>query len=454
MSNATLSSYNPATGEFVGDVPVTPVSEIPAVVAHARTACSKWGALSHAQRKELLLPFGERLRDQQEELAALLTAEMGKPLSDALGEVKRASKPFAEYLDEIEAALATEMIEDKYVRSEVSCEPYGVCVAISPWNFPLYMPHWMVIPALMAGNAVILKPSEETPLIAQAYVDILQDLLPDGVVTIVHGDEEQGKALVSSHVDLISFTGSREAGKHIMAAAAKGLKRVILELGGKDPLVVLEDADLEKAAEYATFNGFRNAGQVCVSTERVYVDSALYEDFLVQLQKNVEKLVVGNGADEGVTIGPLIHEKQREHVVAQINNAVEQGATVVGDLHAYSERFLAPLVVTGVSHDMDIMRQETFGPVLCVMPFDSVDQAIELANDTPFGLGAAVYGRDVQRATEVAKQIDAGMVGVNQGVYGAKGCPWVGAKESGIGFHSGPRGHRQFAQVKVISLPK
>jgi acyl-CoA reductase-like NAD-dependent aldehyde dehydrogenase len=226
---------------------------------------------------------------------------------------------------------------------------------------------------------------------------------------------------------------------------------VILELGGKDPLIVLKDADIDLAAAFAVRNSFRNAGQVCVSTERIYVDASIRDEFLRALTAKTAALKQGDPCAPDTTVGPMVNARQKAKVVAQINEAIARGATVLAGGDAREGNFVAPTILANVTHRMEIMCEETFGPVACVQAFANVDEAVHLANDTPFGLGAAVFGRDLANATAVAQRIEAGMVGINQGCGGAEGCPWVGAKESGYGFHSGPEGHRQFAQVRVIS---
>jgi len=449
-----LASIDPATGEVVGTVPVTPVESIPRLVFQAREAQRGWGALTHAQRADILRPAAARLKAEARRLGELASREMGKPLPEAVGEANYCADDFASELDGIVAALADITREDTRVTSILRHAPLGVCAAITPWNFPILMPHQSVLPALVAGNAVLLKPSEETTLVALEYARILNEFLPAGVLTPVFGDGVQGRALVLADVNLIVFTGSRETGKRILGDAGPGLKRVILELGGKDPLVVLDDADLDQAAAFAVRNSFRNAGQVCVSTERIYVDARIREDFLRKMVERTGALRQGDPRGEGVNVGPMVNARQKAKVVAQIDQAIAAGATVLAGGEPREGNFVAPTILADVDHTMEIMREETFGPVACVQTFASIDEAVRLANDTPFGLGAAVFGRDVARAGEVAERIHAGMVGINQGCGGADGCPWVGVKESGYGFHSGPEGHRQFAQVRVISRLK
>ncbi|MCH8210433.1 MAG: aldehyde dehydrogenase, partial [Planctomycetes bacterium] len=357
-------------------------------------------------------------------------------------------------LREITEALEPDQLDDEKVTSTIYHDPFGVCAGITPWNFPLMMPHETVIPALMAGNTVVLKPSEETPLIAQAYVDLLNEFLPADVLQIIHGADDQGKALVQSDVDMIAFTGSRATGKHILGSASASLKRVILELGGKDPLVVLDDADIKAAAKFAVDNSFRNAGQVCVSTERIYVDEKIADAFEREVVQLAGDLKTGDGMEENVNVGPMINDTQRDHVLTQIRAAVNQGAHVAFGGADHPEHFILPTVLTNVTHDMDIMRDETFGPVACIERFADADEAVRLANDTPYGLGAVVFGGDQQRTAEVARRLDAGMIGINKGCGGASGSPWVGAKQSGFGYHSGKAGHRQFTQPRVVSARK
>ncbi len=451
---ATLKSINPATGEVVGEVPVATAAEIEAVVVRARAAQPAWGALGLEKRAERVAELGAKLVSRADELGLLLTQEMGKPLPEGIGEVKHCGDKLGETLQEIVEALRPEVVQDDTAISTIHHDPFGVCAAITPWNFPLAMPHWTVIPALVAGNTVVVKPSEETPLIAQAYVDLLSESLPDGVLQIVHGADEAGKALVAADVNLIVFTGSRNAGRHILGAASDGLKRVILELGGKDPLIVLADADVTEAARFAVRNSFRNAGQVCVSTERIYVADSIADRFEQAVIKLTAEQKVGDGVEPGVTVGPMINTRQRDHVLAQIDDAVARGAKVIAGGEGHHDGFVMPTVLGGVTHDMDIMRTETFGPVACIARFHDVDEAVALANDTPYGLGAAVFGGCIEQANEVARRLDAGMVGINKGCGGAAGTPWVGAKQSGYGYHSGREGHRQFTQSRVVTVPK
>jgi succinate-semialdehyde dehydrogenase/glutarate-semialdehyde dehydrogenase len=447
----TLDSLNPLNGEVVGTVPVTPADDIPGIVARARAAQPAWAALGTPRRAEILAEAADRFKVRAEEHARLITREMGKPIRESLGEARGLGAGMEAELEEIVEALEPERVESPQLRSVIHRDPLGVCAAITPWNFPMAMPNWMILPALAAGNTVVFKPSEETPLCGQAYADTMGEGLPENVLITIHGADEQGKALVQSEVDLIAFTGSREVGKHILSSAGVDLKRVILELGGKDPLIVLDDADLAEAARFAAWNGFRNAGQVCVSTERIFVQDGVADQFMELLVKEAGTAVVGDGLEKETTLGPMVNARQREHVLEQLQEAVRAGAKVLAGGGSRSEVFIEPTILADVPEDLGITTDETFGPVVCVTRVASEVEAVEKANASPFGLGAVVFGRDPGRSEAVARRLNAGMVGINRACGGAPGTPWVGARESGYGFHKGRDGHRQFTQARVVS---
>ena len=447
----TLESINPATGEVVGSVPVTPVDEIPGVVAKARDAQPAWNALGLEGRLELMRPIADRLIEEAPEIGKLITTEMGKSTPEAQGETSYGASQFASELVSAFEAFQPEEIADENTRSILYRDPLGVSAAITPWNFPMLMPQQCIMPSLMAGNCVIFKPSEETPLVGQAYADILNEFLPEGVLQVVHGADDQGKALVASDINLVAFTGSREVGSKILTACGPELKRVVLELGGKDALIVLQDADLEEAASFAVQNSFRNSGQVCVSTERIYVEDSIADEFENRVVEKTKEWKQGDPTDETVKIGPMVSSIQRDIVLDQLEQALKDGATLrCGG--GTNDNYIEPTVLTGCSHDMQIMHDETFGPICCIQRFSGDAEAIALANETPYGLGGAVYG-ETQHAVDVARQLTPGMVGINKGCGGADGTPWVGACQSGYGYHSGRDGHRQFTQVRVVSIP-
>lgn len=448
-----LQSLNPATGDLVGEVPVTTVDSVSAVVEQAHEASSVWRQYSLEERADILKKAGEVLKRDADSLGELLSKEMGKPLRFGQGEVGYCGGYIPDKVDEIVDALQPCKLEDSNTLSTIYFDPYGVAGVISPWNFPMSMLQWMVLPSLMAGNAVIVKPSEETPLIAQAYVDVLNEFLPKNVLQIIHGTAKQGKALVTSNIGFIAFTGSLAVGKDILRSSADDLKRVVLELGGKDPLIVLADADINTAAAFAVENSFENAGQMCVSTERIYVAEEIAEAFEARVAELAENLSIGQWDDPEADMGPMINQRQRDLIINQIDDALSKGAKALVGGGEHPERYVVPTVLVDVSDNMDIMREETFGPVACITRFSDVDEAVRRANDNPYGLGAVVFGGD-KEAYDVARRLNAGMIGVNKSSFGARGFPWVGAKQSGYGFHGSVEGHRQFTQRHVISQSK
>lgn len=457
MSEQVLS-YDPANGSLVGKVAATSPAELETMIARSRRAQKNWARRSPEERAACILPAAAKLREAADELAHLITREMGKPVKEARSEVMGMADQIEAKLPEIVSALQPSTVDDAAVRSVIYREALGVCAAIAPWNFPLYEPLDLAIPALAAGNAVLLKPSEVTPLTGAAAAEILNHSLPPSVLQVVQGGEEQGKALVRSDgVDLVAFTGSRAAGKHILQAAAAGnLKRVILELGGKNAMIVLDDADIDAAAKFTVRDAFRVSGQVCVSTQRIYVDEKIADRFIGRVGELARQIRVGNGLDD-VDYGPLISSQQKQAVARKIAAAKSAGAKAVIDGSAQSagaDAILYPTVLVDVDQSSEIMREETFGPVACIARFRNVEDAIRLANDTPYGLGAVVFGRDTDRALLVGRELEAGMVGINKSCHGAKGTPWVGIKQSGYGWHSGIEGHRQFTVPRVVSRAK
>jgi len=448
-----LASVNPYSGEVVGEVAVTPVPEINSVITRARAAQGSWGTMPLPERIAILKSAKPYLEAIAQSLGETITREQGKPIGSGKGEAAMIGAGLEAELDHIAEALAPQVLEDDNTHSTLYYDALGVCVAITPWNFPVLMPHWLVLPALAAGNAVILKPSELTPICGDMYAAAFNEVLPKDVLQVVQGEDDQGKALVAGDVDLITFTGSGTAGRHIMKSASDGLKRLILELGSKDPLIVLEDADIEKAADFAAMNSFRNSGQVCVSTERIYVDEKIAKPFLDRLLEKAAEFNVGNGMAEGTTMGPMVDARQKAHVVAQIEDAIAKGAEVLAGGVEGDGNMLSPTVLLGVTHDMDIFRDETFGPVAAVQIVPDEATALKRANDSDLGLGGVVFG-EPEHAEKIARQLVAGMIGINKGIGGAAGTPWVGARQSGYGFHASREGHQQFCQTRVVSKAK
>jgi acyl-CoA reductase-like NAD-dependent aldehyde dehydrogenase len=440
-----LKSFNPSNGELLGELPISDKEKITDTLRLAKTAAKSWKQLSMLDRVQQIKAAYEQIKPEANRLAQLLSQEMGKDIRRAAGEVEGAIYNSAYLADEAMAALQTRNLGHG---TELHYKALGVVAVISPWNYPVMMANNLIVPALVAGNCVILKPSEETPLIAQAFFEILARHLPDGVFNLLHGDAEVGKMLVESDVDLIAFTGSQAVGKDIMARAASQLKRLVMELGGNDPMIVMANANIEQAVRFAVASSFENAGQMCNSTERVYVDEAVADQFEQQVVKLASRYKVGAWDEPGVNIGPIINAKQHGKIIEHIRDAEEKGAKILLGGVEQPARYIHPTVISHVSRDMRMEQEETFGPVVSICRYSRIEQAIELANDSDYGLGAVVFGAEGSEA--VAHQLEAGMIGINQGPGGSGDAPWVGAKQSGFGFHGSAEGHRQFAQVSVL----
>lgn len=441
----TLTSYEPISRAAIGTVNMTTAEQLPTLVSAAQQAQRDWATLSLGMRQQQLNRAFQQLTPVQDQLATLISQEMGKDYRRATYEAGGTIQSANYFTDEIAQALAPERLDRN---TELQYRPLGIVAVIAPWNYPLAMANNLLMPALMAGNAVILKPSEETPLVAELFVNTLNKVLPKGLLQLAHGDAETGKALVASAIHMAAFTGSMATGKHIMANAAPALKRLVMELGGNDPMIVMASADINAAVQFAVASSFENAGQMCTSTERVYVDARIAAEFERKVVALARQYQVGAWDKPRVNIGPLVNPLQHQKVLAQLQDATQKGAKLLLGRDDYPLPFIQPTVVTGMTAEMSLECEETFAPVVAISHFNHIDEAISRANDSPYGLGAVVFGG--QGAAAVAEQLEAGMVGVNQGVGGGA-APWVGAKQSGFGFHGTAAGHRQFAQVRVIS---
>lgn len=441
-----LASYNPANGELLGEVRVTDKERIDEVVAQAHSAASSWRKLDVTNRVSLLEQSYAQIGPKINDLAVLLSQEMGKDIRRSTGEVRGLVHGGALTARSTMEALRT---RDYGNGTQIQYRPLGVVAVISPWNYPLAMASNLIVPALAAGNAVVFKPSEETPLVAQAFVEILSESLPPQLLQIIHGDGEQGRALVESNINMIAFTGSQAAGKEIMARASGQLKRLVMELGGNDPMIVMRDSDIERAARFAVASSFENAGQMCISTERIYVDERIAERFESRVAELASYYKVGPWDMAEVNIGPIINARQHRKIVEHIRDAEVRGARGLLGGSGQPERYIHPTVICDMTPDMLLEQEETFGPVVAISRYADIDEAVQRANASSYGLGAVVFGR--KGVEVVADQLEAGMIGINQGIGGGGDAPWVGAKQSGFGFHGSADGHRQFAQLRVMS---
>jgi len=446
-----IVSYDPSTGEELGRVPLATAEEVAGAVARARAAQKGWGALSFRERGAVVMRARALLLEGMDEVAALVSRESGKPEAEALAmEIVPTLDLMQFFARKSERMLRPERLDIGLYRfmgrtSTIVYRPLGVVGIISPWNFPWAIPLGEVVMALMAGNAVVLKPSELTPLVGLKIGDLFRRAgLPEGLLEVVTGDGRTGAALVEAGVDKIMFTGSVATGRRVAEAAARKLIPVVLELGGKDPMVVFEDADLSAAAHAAVWGAFANSGQACASVERCYVQESVAEEFTARVLSVVRALRQDPSARGGADVGAMSSERQLRTVEEHIRDAVARGACVLagGERLQCAGTFHAPTVLADVDHTMAVMREETFGPVLPLMTFKTEEEALRLANDSDFGLTASVWTRDLRRGRRVAERIEAGTVMVNEVLYthGIAQTPWGGVKQSGLGRTHGRLG--------------
>jgi succinate-semialdehyde dehydrogenase/glutarate-semialdehyde dehydrogenase len=464
VAQRAIVSINPATLEKLAEIPIASAEEVNRAVDRARQAFPTWAALRFTQRARYILDARQYILDHLDEIVELICKETGKPKIEALSaDVMPALDLMSYYAKHTEKLLKRERIGlGKYNlmgrSSYLVFKPLGVIGIISPWNFPLTIPLGEVVMALMAGNTVVLKPSEYTPLVGLKMGEIFQAVgLPDSALTVVSGDGSTGSALAEAPVNKILFTGSVATGRKVMMAAAKNLTPVVLELGGKDPMIVCRDADLEVATSAAVWGAFTNAGQLCASVERCYVDETIAEEFTAKVVDKVKQLRQGTPERLDTDIGPMANENQLRVVEQQVGEAMARGAQALcgGERNRdLKGLYFKPTVLTNVDHSFSIMREETFGPVLPIMTFKTEEEAVKLANDTSFGLTASVWTTDIERGQRLASQIEAGTVMINECAYthALPQTPWGGVKQSGVGRTHSKLGLKELVAVEHIHI--
>ncbi len=454
-----IEVLNPANGELVGTVASAGKVETRAAIEAAHEAFGPWSRLTAYDRSAYLDRLYDLMIEQKEEIAEIMTKEMGKPLKESLGEVQYAASFIQWYSEEGKRVYGRSIpasAENK--RMQVIKQPVGVVAAITPWNFPAAMITRKLGPALAAGCTFIVKPPKETPLTAIKLVELCEKAgFPKGVVNLLTGPSSviAEEIMDSDKVKKVTFTGSTEVGKMLIEQSAKTVKNVSMELGGHAPSIVLDDADLDKAVKGIVASKFRNAGQTCICINRVYVHENKYEEFTKLLVEATRKLKVGNGMDEGTDIGPIINRDGYEKIKEHVDNAVEKGAACVLGGKGKDEGnacFYEPTVLKDVNHDMLIMNEETFGPVLPVQKISTDEEGIRLANSSPFGLAAYVYTENMSRGTRLIEGLDYGIIGWNDGVPSAAQAPFGGFKESGIGREGGTEGMEAYLETKYVSI--
>ena len=458
-SNKTFDVNDPSTGELLVKLPDMGISETKDAINAAHKAQKSWAAKTGKERSTILRNWFNLMMENKEDLAKILTAEMGKPLAEALGEITYGAS-FVEWFAEEAKRVYGDTIpghqEDK--RIVVIKQPIGVVGAITPWNFPNAMITRKVAPALALGCSVVLRPPTLTPLSALALAYLAQEAgIPAGVFNIVMGTDSSGmgKELCSNElVRKITFTGSTEVGRILMRQCSDQIKKVSLELGGNAPFIVFDDADIDEAVAGAMISKYRNAGQTCVCANRIYVQENIYEEFSKKLAEATRAMKVGNGFDDGVTTGPLIDQQALEKVEEHIEDAVSKGASILsgGTRSNLGGTFYNPTVLTDVTSSMKVAKEETFGPIAPLFKFDSVENVIEAANDTEFGLAAYFYAKDLSKVWKVAEALEYGIVGINTGLISTEVAPFGGIKQSGLGREGSKYGIDDFLEIKYLCM--
>ncbi|WP_319446945.1 MULTISPECIES: non-phosphorylative glyceraldehyde 3-phosphate dehydrogenase TadD [unclassified Mycobacterium] len=450
-----MAVINPATGEVFTEVPDTSAAQLDGAVDAARDAATGWAATSLADRQKTVLALVEHVRANIDELARLVTLEQGKPLAKAAGEIDSGLRGLERYAS---WDIPVEVIRDDDTELiEVHRPPVGVVGAITAWNYPLLLALWKIGPALVTGNTTVLKPSPLTPVATARLGELAQDVLPPGVLQVLTGGDDLGKAITTHPgINKITFTGSERAGKAIMSAAGATLKRLTLELGGNDPGIVLDDVDVAAIAKDLYWAGLSNCGQVCAGLKRLYVPLALAPQIEEALAEVAKTVTVGNGLDDGVDMGPIQNAAQLAKVQGYVADAVSRGGEVYFRGHApEGPGYFHPVtLVRGVDDSVPLVAQEQFGPVLPILTYTDLDDAIARANDSELGLGASVWSADEDRAVEVAGQVQAGTVWVNQHPMLSSDVPFGGIKQSGLGVEQSLHGVLEYTNYRVLRVKR
>jgi len=459
-----IPKVNPATEEVIHKVPIVTTSDLRSALASSRKAFGQWSKTPVDQRAEVLRKISQLIPDKMDDISRAITLETGKPIVESNMEVLGAQM-YADYY----AAEAQQLLQDEVrvvdfpqtgnYEFRTTFEPLGVVAVIAPWNWPFLISMQTILPAILAGDSVVYKPSSLTAMVGQKLAELfLEAGLPDGVLNLVQGDGKVGDLLVRSGVEAVVFTGGNEVGSQVALNCAKGLKRAVLELGGSDPFIVLDDAQMDEAVNGAIYGRFFGAGQICVSAKRILVHKNVFDEFVNRFTEKTSALKVGNGMDPSTDIGPLISRNQRDYVTKIVRQAVSAdakvkcGGSAPGDLK--KGFFYSPTVLTNVKPSMKLVTEEMFGPVAPVMSFEDEEQAIAMANATRYGLGASVWTADQDKALRLSRDIKSGMVWINDVAVTFPHAPWGGVKESGLGRHSSRYGLLEMVNIRQVCINK
>ena len=448
-----IETINPATGKIIATYDNETPDQVSKRVKAGREAFASWKKRDLSERTELMRRLGRVMRKSREEYARVVTEEMGKPIRQSLAEVEKCAWVCDYYADHAEVFLRDELIPTEFRKSFVSFEPLGVVASIMPWNFPFWQVMRFAVPALTAGNVGILKHSSvclgSALKLEQAFLDAG---FPDNVFQAVIGDYRVGEALVQADIDAVSVTGSVNTGKRVAELASKDLKKFVLELGGSDPFIVLEDADLHQTAYMATQSRLLNTGQSCIAAKRFIVVKDVVDKFTKLFVENTQAEVVGDPLDAKTTVGPLVRDSQRQALAKQVDDAKHQGGKILtgGNIVDRDGFFYAPTIISDVNHEMDVVREEVFGPAAPIIVVENEQQAIMEANNSEFGLGASIWTNNIERGIKLARQVESGIVSVNEMVRSDPRLPFGGIKKSGVGRELSEFGIKEFVNIKSI----
>ena len=458
-SGKTFPVENPFNQEIISHVPDSDNHDVNEAVSAANTAYNDWHKMSASERRDLMKELANKSRENANELAKTISMEMGKPFSEALDEIDTVAD-FLDYYGELARDEVGRIVApvDRNTMSLVRYESIGVIGCIIPWNYPLALMGWKLAPALAAGNTVVMKPSEITPLSILHWCNVVESVLPDGVINVITGFGQSAGEPIVKHPDVpvVTFTGSVATGKKIAKFAAENLKKVSLELGGKDPMIICDDADIEIAAQGASWGGFVNAGQVCTSIERVYVFENVMDQFTEAIIEEAKKVVLGDPMKEDTHIGPMASKLQQEKAIEKVNQAIKDGARLLagGSVPENLDRgyFYQPTVLDNIEPNMEIITEEAFSPVLPIQKVSSIEEAIQWSNDSVYGLGCSIFTNDIDRALTAADDIKSGTVCINSPLMENIAAPFGGMKQSGIGREHGKEALDEFREAKHIFI--
>jgi len=456
-----IKSINPATEEIIEEIEVASLEKVKQAVANARKAFPKWSTTSLDTRIKWMKKLIPLIEQKKDEIAQTITKEMGKPISLSKTEPCRAIEDITFYSGNIKEFLKEEVVfEDDEEKDIMVYEPLGVVAIITPWNFPIATVFEPLIPALLCGNTVLFKPSEQTLIvgrkIAELFIELEKQGFPKHVFNLILGGKEIGKQLVQQDVDMVAFTGSSRAGKEIMKDSAEKMHKLVLEMGGKDPAIVCKDADVSYAAKRIVRNACKNTGQICCAIERVYVEDGVYDEFVNKAVEEAKKIKVGDPTKEETEMGPFVAKFQEKINIDHVKDAKEKGAKIEVGGHTIGNKgyFFEPTIITDVGHNMKIMKDETFGPIVPIMKVNSIDEAIKFSNDTIYGLTGSVWTKDIEKGSKIAHKLQVGVASVNAHGGGKQGSAWGGAKTSGLGRLGTKEGTHEFTNVKTIRVKK